>query len=88
MTGPYTHRLNQDGNNYSCNLIHHEIEKVTKISSTANASTVFKLQQNYPNPFNPETIIEYQISDDSKVKITVFDIVGQKVATLINKEQT
>jgi hypothetical protein len=45
------------------------------------------LSQNYPNPFNPSTIIKFQISEGSYVRLTVYDILGQKVKTLINRLQ-
>lgn len=45
----------------------------------------FMLEQNYPNPFNPETKIPYQVAVDSRVSITVFNIVGQRVQTLIDQ---
>ncbi len=44
----------------------------------------FHLSQNYPNPFNPSTIIEYQIPNDTHVKILIFDIMGNQVAELLN----
>ena len=42
------------------------------------------LFQNFPNPFNPSTTIKFSIQDNSKIKLTVYNIKGQKVKTLIN----
>ena len=44
----------------------------------------FRLNQNYPNPFNPETIIKFSISEDCKTTLTVYNIKGQLVRTLID----
>lgn len=46
----------------------------------------FSISQNYPNPFNPSTKINFAVPEVSSVKITVFDITGKEVSSLINKQ--
>jgi hypothetical protein len=45
----------------------------------------FRLGQNYPNPFNPITIIPYDVAQRSQVRIDVFNVLGQRVQTLVNE---
>ena len=43
-----------------------------------------KIEQNYPNPFNPSTVITYRIPKTSKVKLTIYDSLGQQITVLLN----
>jgi choice-of-anchor B domain-containing protein len=48
----------------------------------------FQLKQNYPNPFNPSTTIEYNLAENTQVKIEIFSVSGQKIKTLVNGPQS
>ncbi|MFN0157583.1 MAG: T9SS type A sorting domain-containing protein [Bacteroidota bacterium] len=52
----------------------------------AHVPANFELGQNYPNPFNPSTTIEISVPQTRYVNITVFDLLGQEVATLVSDE--
>ncbi|MDC0165319.1 T9SS type A sorting domain-containing protein, partial [bacterium] len=48
----------------------------------------FSLHQNYPNPFNPTTSLRYDLPNDGLVNITIYDMMGKIVKTLVNGSQT
>jgi len=52
---------------------------------SSNVPDRFQLFQNYPNPFNPSTDIKFDVAKSSQVKITVYDVIGQEVTTLVNE---
>lgn len=48
----------------------------------------FVLEQNYPNPFNPTTTIKYFVSKSANIKISIYNVLGQNIRTLVNEFQT
>ena len=58
---------------------------VTDIEPEEGIPTSFSLQQNYPNPFNPTTEIKYQINQLGDVRLAIYNILGEKVKTLVNQ---
>ena len=53
-----------------------------------NVPLQYTLHQNYPNPFNPVTTFRYDIPEDAFVNITIYDMMGRQVSTLISSQQT
>jgi hypothetical protein len=50
----------------------------------ADIPEVFALHQNYPNPFNPITTLRYDLPENSYVNITIYDMLGREIRTLVN----
>ncbi len=64
------------------------IDKTTSIESSdsKNFPSSFILNQNYPNPFNPQTVIKFSLAEKGFTKLNVYNLLGAKIAILINGE--
>lgn len=78
--GKYNYRLKQL--DFNGNYKYYDLESEVIVG----IPTQFELSQNYPNPFNPVTKINFTLPADTKVSLSVYDISGRLVSTLINNE--
>ena len=74
-------------------VLQEQISVLTNMNSLSmNKSHIFpsgvNLHQNYPNPFNPVTTLRYDLPKDAVVNITIHDMMGRVVKTLVNGSQT
>jgi hypothetical protein len=63
------------------------LDYITGIDSHGEHPAAFSLSQNYPNPFNPQTVIHYELPHDGKVTLDIFNILGQKIRSMVNRNQ-
>ena len=63
------------------------VSAVLSSEEVMSMPTEFALKQNYPNPFNPSTQIQYALPSESMVVISIYDITGRKIRTLVNEVQ-
>lgn len=59
-----------------------------KITTEPALPEQYALEQNYPNPFNPETRISYSLTLDTKVELVIYNVLGQRIRTLVEEVQT
>lgn len=62
-----------------------DLTALEKLEKTQPAS--FVLKQNYPNPFNPATVLSYNLARNTKVDLNIYNVLGQKVATLVSEKR-
>ncbi len=58
----------------------------SNVEGSSNMPESFNLMQNYPNPFNPSTTITFSLAKNEVVNITVFNVMGEEIATIANRE--
>lgn len=68
--------------------VHIHGSQFTSADEVADIPQTVELRQNYPNPFNPSTVIEYTVPNDTQVRLTVYDVLGRRVNTLVNEHHT
>jgi hypothetical protein len=72
---------------YDGNKEYHSLQ-ILGVSPGTTVPQSFVLHQNYPNPFNPITQIKYELPKALLVNITIYDMIGRQIRTLINNQQT
>ena len=75
-----------DGHLYASHTVNFTVAStITSIEDKTEIPDEYELSQNYPNPFNPSTIIRFSMPEAANVVLTVYNVLGQEIASLINQ---
>jgi hypothetical protein len=90
---PYNHTtfdLENDYNNINADhpVATSYLDGVTGMKETWSLPEGFLLQQNFPNPFNPKTVVSYELSVASRVRLAVYDLLGREVGLLLDDQKS
>ena len=83
--------INKNSNlSYDLKLVAGDLDYVNRTAEEilSNIPSEFSLGQNYPNPFNPITKMDYTLPKRSRVNISIYNVLGQEIVTLVNEEQS
>jgi len=67
-------------------ILRFEPAVISSVRLGKSSPRILDLEQNYPNPFNASTVIRFQVSDVSMVQITIHDVLGRTLSTIVNRE--
>ena len=88
--GLYAFQQDADGiPGYFDNIVVNPLQPITSVEDYTNPNipSELNLSQNYPNPFNPETKISYKLPENGFVSLTIHDLLGRKIKTLVSDYQ-
>ncbi len=89
LVGSNTRELGSDEESPGSRMYEYSFEfgVATSIAGDGELPQDYKLGNAYPNPFNPATVIQYHLPEEAEVRLTVYDLTGRQVTTLVNETQ-
>lgn len=85
VAGEQVLRIEADKGGFNLNWL--QFDLVVSVEDEQDAPSEYSLKQNFPNPFNPYTVIEYTIPEQTNVKLKIYSMLGEEIATLIDEYQ-
>jgi hypothetical protein len=76
------------GRSYNCDSLFNSIFSGIQENESIETTQDFKLYRNYPNPFNPSTTIKFELFKPSRIRLRIYNLLGEEVSELINEEKS